>query len=98
VLQQQGIQPEDTELTRRLQDEFQRVMTPLPNLQGKTLDLALMDAQVTLHASTALVGDSLLTPQVQNPALAQELLTERQTVQQHLLDAANLQDTVYKAP
>lgn len=96
LLQNEGLEAVDSPLSTQLQDEVQRMITVLRNVEAERFDLAFMDAQVAVHASVAMVGDSLLTPQVQNQALAQELRTQRVDVQTHLQDAASIQAGLFK--
>ncbi|NOK39082.1 DUF4142 domain-containing protein [Corallococcus exercitus] len=101
LLATEGIVPEDTALSLQLQAEIQQLMQVLqgPNAPtGAALDLALISAQLNAHARTAFVGDSLLTPQVANTALAQELTTERQAVQMHIDKATDLQSGLVMPP
>ena len=95
LLQSENLQPEESVISQQLQEEVQRMMEALRDLQGERFDLALMDAQVAVHARTAMVGDALLTPQVRNTALSQELQAQRQTVQTHLQDAAAIQADLF---
>ncbi|MCY1030772.1 DUF4142 domain-containing protein [Corallococcus sp. BB11-1] len=100
-LQSQGITPEDTPLSLQLQAEVQQVMEILQGPeapQGAAFDLALMSAQLNAHARTAFIGDSLLTPQVTLPAMAQELQTQRQQVQLHIQEAEALQMRLLPMP
>ncbi|RKH55390.1 DUF4142 domain-containing protein [Corallococcus aberystwythensis] len=91
----EGITPEDSALSLQLQTEVQQLMQVLqgPNAPaaGAALDLALISAQINAHARTAFIGDSLLTSQVANTALAQELISEREAVQMHINEATDLQ-------
>lgn len=98
LLQQQGITPADSALSQQLQEDALRIMAALQQAPAASFDLALMDAQVVAHAKTAFLGDTLLAPQVQNAPLAQELQAQRQTVQMHLQEAADVQNTVFPAP
>lgn len=95
LVQAQGIQPQDSPVSQHLQEEVQRLMSALEKTPDAKFDLAAMDAQLTAHARTALTADALLAPQAQNAALQQELQAQRQTVQQHLLEAETLQNTLY---
>ncbi|MFP2927101.1 DUF4142 domain-containing protein [Pyxidicoccus sp. 3LG] len=95
VLQAQGIQPEDSPVSLQLQEEVQRLMAAVERAPADKFDLAMMEAQLTAHARTALTADAVLAPQAQNAALVQELTAERQSVQAHLREAATLQSTVY---
>jgi putative membrane protein len=96
LIQNQGLQPADSTLSQQLQEELQRIMNQLQNAEGERFDLAFMDAQVAVHARTAMVGDALLTPQAQNQSLVQELRTMRVDVQTHLQDAAAIQAGLFK--
>ncbi|GMU02025.1 hypothetical protein KH5H1_61450 [Corallococcus caeni] len=102
LLATEGIVPEDSALSLQLQQEVQQMMEVLsgPNAPpaGTARDLALISAQAAAHARVAFIGDSLLTTQVTNPALQQELLTERQAVQTHLDEATNLQSGLVLPP
>ncbi len=97
LLQAQGLQPADSIVAQQLQEEVQRLVLALEAAQGTAVDLALMDAQLAAHARTAMLGDALLTPQVQNEALAQELRTQRLDVQEHLRDALPIQSDLLDA-
>ncbi|QAT86105.1 hypothetical protein EJ065_4555 [Corallococcus coralloides] len=102
VLAAEGITPEDSALSLQLQTEVQQLMQILqgPNAPaaGAALDLALLSAQLNAHARTAFIGDSLLTPQATNTALQQELLSERQAVQTHIDEVAELQSAIVLPP
>jgi putative membrane protein len=95
LAQAQGIQLQDSPVAQHLQEEVMRLISALEKTPDAKFDLAAMDAQLTAHARTALTADALLAPQAQNPALQQELQAQRQTVQQHLLEAEALQNTLY---
>ncbi|NOK39083.1 DUF4142 domain-containing protein [Corallococcus exercitus] len=101
LLTAQGIVPEDSPVSIQLQNEVQQLMQVLQGPDaptGAALDLALISAQLNAHARTAFVGDSLLTLQTDNPQLAQELMTERQTVQQHIQAARDIQSNLVMPP
>ncbi|RKG66164.1 DUF4142 domain-containing protein [Corallococcus sp. CA054B] len=102
LLAAEGITPEDSPLSLQLQSEVQQLMQVLqgPNAPaaGAALDLALLSAQLNAHARTAFIGDSLLTPQTTNAALQQELASERQAVQTHINEAADLQSAIVVPP
>ncbi|MBN9684566.1 MULTISPECIES: DUF4142 domain-containing protein [unclassified Corallococcus] len=102
VLAAQGITPEDSPLSLQLQTEVQQLMEVLggPNAPpaGAARDLALISAQLTAHARVAFLADSLLTPQITNPALAQEATSERQAVQMHIDAATALQSPLVLPP
>ncbi|AKQ65406.1 hypothetical protein A176_002318 [Myxococcus hansupus] len=97
VAQAQGIAPAENPVSQHLQMTTQRTVELLDAVQGGAFDLSVMDAQVAAHAGTALLGDGLLAQQVQNPALKQELMAIRKTVQMHLQEASNIQVTLYNA-
>ncbi|RKG55861.1 DUF4142 domain-containing protein [Corallococcus sp. AB011P] len=98
VLADQGITPEDSALSLQLQTDIQELMQVLagPNAPaaGTALDLALISAQLDAHTRAAFLSDSLLTTQITNTALAQEALTERQGVQQHIDAAGDIQSNL----
>ncbi|RKH81085.1 DUF4142 domain-containing protein [Corallococcus sp. AB045] len=102
VLADQGITPEDSALSLQLQTEVQELMQVLagPNAPaaGTALDLALISAQLDAHTQVAFLSDSLLTTQITNTALAQEALTERQAVQQHIDAAGDIQSNLVLPP
>ncbi|WP_255208130.1 MULTISPECIES: DUF4142 domain-containing protein [unclassified Myxococcus] len=93
----QGIAPAESPVTQHLQQTVQKTVDLLSATQAPYFDVSVMDAQVSAHAGTALLGDSLLAPQVQNPALKEELMAIRKTVQAHLQEASNIQTTLYNA-
>ena len=95
--QAQGIAPAESPVSQHLQMTAQRTVELLDAVQGPHFDLSVMDAQVAAHAGTALLGDGLLAQQVQNPALKQELMAIRKTVQMHLQEASNIQVTLFNA-
>ncbi|NMO15043.1 DUF4142 domain-containing protein [Pyxidicoccus fallax] len=90
LAQDQGLVPEDSAVSQQLQDEVQRMMETLEAAPADTFDLAMMGSQVAAHARTAMTGDALLMPQVQNTALRQELMTLRRSVQEHLEEGADI--------
>jgi putative membrane protein len=96
LMQNQGLQAVDNNISQQHQEEIQRMMNMLENVQGENFDLAFMDAQVAAHARTAMVGDALLTPQAQNQSLVQELRILRVDVQTHLQEAAAIQAGLFK--
>ncbi|WP_375759972.1 DUF4142 domain-containing protein [Corallococcus exercitus] len=101
LLATEGIVPEDNPVSLQLQKEVQQLMDVLqgPNAPtGAALDLALISAQLNAHARTAFIGDSVLTAQTDNPQLAQELLTERTEVQEHIEEARDLQSRLVTPP
>ncbi|MCI0670628.1 MAG: DUF4142 domain-containing protein [Myxococcaceae bacterium] len=91
LLRQQGITPEPSALSEQLQAEVRQILALLRPLQGERFDLGYMDAQVSLHARSALMGDALLGPQVHDERLAQELRSERCSAQVQMEDATALQ-------
>ncbi|MFP2962192.1 DUF4142 domain-containing protein [Myxococcus sp. 1LA] len=93
----QGIAPAESPVSQHLQLTAQRTLELLGGVEGPAFDLSVMDAQVTAHGGTALLGDGLLAQQVQNPALKEELMAIRKTVQAHLQEAANIQTTLWNA-
>lgn len=97
LVQEQGLTPEDSPVSQQLQEEVQRMMVALERAPAERFDLAMMGSQVAVHARTAMTADSLLAPQAQNTALIQELRTQRGDVQEHLLDAATLHDSLFDA-
>ncbi|WP_426752992.1 DUF4142 domain-containing protein [Myxococcus sp. Y35] len=98
LAQAQGIAPAESPVSQHLQMTAQKTVDVLgAAVQSPTFDLSTMDAQVAAHAGTAMLGDALLAPQVQNPALKQELMAIRKTVQNHLQEASNIQVTLYNA-
>ncbi len=92
-----GIAPAESAVSQLQQLTAQRTMEVLDTVKGPTFDVSLMDAQLAAHAGTALLGDALLAPQVQNPALKEELMAIRKTVQMHLQEASNIQVTLFNA-
>ncbi|CAM4509084.1 DUF4142 domain-containing protein [Corallococcus exiguus] len=102
LLAAQGITPEDTTLSLQLQTDVQELMQILagPNAPpaGAARDLALISAQLDAHARVAFLADSLLSPQIVNPALKQEATTERQGVQMHINSAATIQSNLVMPP
>ncbi|WP_238539785.1 DUF4142 domain-containing protein [Corallococcus macrosporus] len=98
VAMAQGMAPAESPVSQHLQETAKRTVDLLNGTpQGAMFDLSVMDAQVAAHSGTALLGDSLLAPQVQNPALREELMAVRKTVQGHLQEAANIQTTLWNA-
>jgi putative membrane protein len=95
LAQAQGLTPEDSPVAQHLQQEVARMIAALERSPDASFDLALMGSQVAAHGRTAMTADSLLAPQARNTALVQELQAQRQTVQQHLQEAATLQNTVF---
>lgn len=93
----QGIAPAESPVSQHLKDTVQKTIDLLSATQAPYFDVSVMDAQVSAHAGTALLGDSLLAPQVQNPALKEELMAIRKTVQMHLQESSNIQTTLYNA-
>ncbi|WP_223633464.1 DUF4142 domain-containing protein [Corallococcus sp. EGB] len=95
LLSAQGITPEDSELSLKLQSDIQQLMQylsgPHAPAKGAALDQALISAQLDAHAQVAFLSDALLSTQIVNPALKQEALAERQTVQTHINSAASIQ-------
>ncbi|NNC20755.1 DUF4142 domain-containing protein [Corallococcus exiguus] len=102
VLAAEGITPEDSALSLQLQTQVQQIMQILagPNAPaaGAALDQALISAQLGVHTQVGFLSDSLLSTQITNPALAQEALTERQGVQQHINTAADIQSNLVLPP
>ncbi|WP_228559645.1 MULTISPECIES: DUF4142 domain-containing protein [Myxococcus] len=93
----QGIAPAESPVSEHLHQTVEKTIDLLSTMKAPAFDLSVMDAQVAAHAGTALLGDSLLALQVQNPALKEELMAIRKTVQAHLQEASNIQTTLYNA-
>ncbi|MFP2907981.1 DUF4142 domain-containing protein [Pyxidicoccus sp. 3LFB2] len=98
LAQAQGLTPEESPVSLQLQEEVARMRAALARAPAESFDLAMMGSQVAAHARTAMTADSLLAPQARNTALIQELQAQRAHVQEHLVDAVELQETLFSAP
>jgi putative membrane protein len=97
LVQAQGLTPEDSPVSLAMQEEVARMIAALERAPDESFDLAMMGSQVAAHARTAMTADSLLAPQARNTALIQELQTQRGDVQEHLVEAATLHDSLFGA-
>ncbi len=91
-LQNQGITPSDNPLSRQLMAETNQILAVLQATGGgETFDLAYMDVQVSLHAKTLFLMDSVIQRQLQRSELRDLAQRTREQVQQHLDSAVTIQ-------
>ncbi|EPX56626.1 hypothetical protein D187_007968 [Cystobacter fuscus DSM 2262] len=98
-LQALRITPRENPLSQQLMAESNQILAILrSSADTGTFDLVYMDVQVSLHAKTLFLMDSVLQPQLRNAELRDFALAARSTVQRHLDTAVPLQKDLFPSP
>jgi putative membrane protein len=98
-LQALGITPRESPLSQQLMAESNQLLAILRSIaDAGTFDLVYMDVQVSLHAKTLFLMDSVLQPQLRNAELRDFALAARGAVQRHLDTAVPLQKNLSPSP
>lgn len=91
VLDQQGITPQESDLSRQLRMQSQQQEQQLSQLTGPDFDRAYMQAQVRAHQDALNLLDQKLIPNASDPAYRAYLEQVRGHIQQHLSQAQQIQ-------
>ncbi len=91
VLDQQGITPEETDLSRQLRQQSQQEEQRLSQLSGAEFDRAFVQAQVRTHQDALNLLEQKLIPNASDPAYRAYLEQLRGDLQQHLAHAQQLE-------
>ncbi|WP_395848184.1 DUF4142 domain-containing protein [Cystobacter fuscus] len=99
LLQTLGITPRESPLSLQLMAGSNQLLTILrSSADAGTFDLAYMDVQVSLHATTLFLMDNVLQPQLRNAELRDFALAARGTAQHHLDTAVLLRKDLSPSP
>lgn len=92
LARQQGINPDETDESRRLAAAATSVLQTLQGMRGADFDRAYIDAQVTQHTEALQKIDQVLLPRAQNAALRVAIRDDvRPMVASHLDRAREIQ-------
>jgi putative membrane protein len=91
VLDQRGIAPQETDLSRQLRQQSQQEEQRLSQLEGPAFDRAYIQAQIRSHQDALNLIDQQLLPNASDPAYRAYLEQLRGHLQQHLSQAQQVQ-------
>jgi putative membrane protein len=89
-----GVKPEESAVTRSLQDGAAGTAKQLRKLSGAAFDKAYVDAEVAYHNAVIEAINKVLLPQVKNGEVKQALENTIPTLQGHLIHAQQVQTHV----
>jgi len=90
LLMQKGITPEPNAISTMLKQESDAIVAQL-SAAPAPVDVAYIDAQVTVHQKVLDTLDTVLIPSADDPALKADLMTTRSEVSAHLSMAKGIQ-------
>jgi|SRR5690606_17092746 len=94
LAQQLNVTPQESDLSRQLQQTGQQAHDQLSQLSGADFDRMYMQNEISLHQSLIEMLDSTLLPNAQNPEVRSLLEAARPVLESHLEQARQIQGTL----
>ena len=91
LAQQLNVTPQESDVSRQLQQTGQQTRDQLGQLSGADFDRTYMQGEISLHQNVLDMIDTTLLPNAQNPELRSLLEEARPIIQSHLEQARQIQ-------
>lgn len=93
LAQQEGIEPDDSDLSDTLQQQSQAVVQRLEQASDETIDAEYINSQVSVHEMALLVARALIAA-ADNEALRAQLATLSGHIEEHRAEAAEIAQSI----